>query len=200
MATLNLDRNWLGSKNSYRVFMIDPPWNKKKAGYRKVRPAQTRNFSYKTLSTDEIFCFIRDFIVPMADQVHCVFMWTIESYLIECEEQMRLLGYKMHCRLIWDKGNGIAPAFTIRFSHEYLIWYYKPKLMPIDPKVRGRFSSVMRERARQHSRKPDIAYQLLDALYPDTIKLDVYSREKRSGWEQYGDQPDYFKKISDETE
>lgn len=196
MTTLNLDRNYFGSKDSYQIFMIDPPWNKKKAGYRKVRPAQTSDFPYKTLSTDEIFRFICDCIIPMADQVHCIFMWTIESYLIECELQMRLLGYKMHSRLIWDKGNGIAPAFTIRFCHEYLIWYYKPKLMPVDRAMRGRFSTVMYERARQHSRKPNIAYHLLDTLYPNTTKLDVFSREKRTGWEQYGDQPDYYKSNS----
>lgn len=172
--------------------MVDPPWNKKKSGHRNVRAAQKRDFPYTTLSTDDIFRLLNEHIIPKAEPLHSLFMWTTEDYLLECEERMLQLQYRRHCRLIWDKGNGIAPAFTLRFSHEYLIWYYKPKMMPIDRAVRGCFPTVLHERARQHSRKPDIAYHLLEMLYPATAKLDVFSREKRSGWDQFGDQTDFF--------
>lgn len=101
-------------------------------------------------------------------------------------------GYKRHCRLVWDKTNGVAAAFTIRFSHEYLVWYYKPKLPPIAVPSRGIHRSVFAERARQHSRKPDCAYQMIASIYPSQNKIDVFSREKRSGWEQFGNQINYF--------
>lgn len=52
-------------------------------------------------------------------------MWTIDKYLIDTEKFMSELGFSVHARFIWDKGNGIAPAFTVRFSHEYLLWFYK---------------------------------------------------------------------------
>ena len=38
---------------------------------------------------------------------------------------MKELGYELHARIIWDKMNGIAPAFTVRFSCKYLLWFYK---------------------------------------------------------------------------
>ena len=42
-------------------------------------------------------------------------MWTIDKYLHETEQMMKELGYELHARIIWDKENGIAPAFTVRF-------------------------------------------------------------------------------------
>ena len=52
--------------------------------------------------------------------------------------------------------------------------------------------TVFEEKSRQHSRKPDYAYNMIESLYPDMNKIDVFSREKRDGWDQYGNQIDYF--------
>ena len=127
-----------------------------------------------------------------AGNPHCVFMWTIEQYLLECEGYMKERNYKRHCRFIWDKTNGVAPAFTVRFSHEYLIWYYKPHLLPVAKETRGNLRTVFTQKAREHSRKPDFAYEMIERLYPELRKIDVFSREKRDLWEQFGDEPNYF--------
>lgn len=187
-----------GSKMSYSfdVLMIDPPWPKKKGGRRKVRPNQSVCLPYDTMSTDGIFSLLEDRVLYQASPAHTVFMWTVEQFLIECEQEMKTRGYKRHVRMVWDKGNGVAPAFTIRYAHEYLIWYYKPKMLPIAPSERGKFTSVIREASREHSRKPDAAYNIVDRLYPSDIyrKIDVFSREKRDGWAQFGNQNNYFPK------
>ena len=81
---------------------------------------------------------------------------------------------------------------TVRFSHEYLVWYYKPKMLKIALEQRGKFTTVFTERAREHSRKPEFAYSMISALYPNATKLDVFSRESRTGWDQYGDQKNHF--------
>ena len=44
---------------------------------------------------------------------------------------------------------------------------------------------------RQHSRKPDEFYQMVEALCIGR-RLDYFSREKRPGWEQFGDEPERF--------
>lgn len=95
---------------------------------------------------------------------------------------MRQNGYKLHARMIWDKGNGIAPAFTIRYSHEYLLWFYKPKLPLIDKNFRGKYKTVFYESSREHSRKPNFAYTMIENLYPNSVYMDVFSREKRDKW------------------
>lgn len=176
----------------YDILVIDPPWNKKKGGLRKERPNQKRNLDYSTLPTKELFSLLDTEIFTLAKETHVVFMWTIEKFLSECDENMLDRGYRRHVRMIWDKTNGVAPAFTVRYSHEYLIWYYKPKFLTIDKTQRGKFCSVFTEKGRQHSRKPDIAYETINLLYPNHSKIDVFSREKRNFFDQWGDEINFF--------
>lgn len=176
----------------YDIFVIDPPWKKKKGGLRKSRPNQGRNLDYETMETIDIFSLLDKEIFSLANNSHVVFMWTIEKFLTECDQYMLDRGYKRHVRMIWDKTNGVAPAFTIRYSHEYLIWYYKPKLLKIDKDYRGKYTSVITEKAREHSRKPDSAYDMIKNIYPNSKRIDVFSREKREGFDQWGNQINFF--------
>jgi len=175
------------------VFVIDPPWPQKKGGLRRTRPNQGKKLDYATLDVDAIFSLLERDVLSKATRNHCVFLWAIDKFLAEAEAGMLKRGYRLHARLIWDKGNGVAPSFTVRYTHEYLLWFYKEKLLPVSIPQRGRFATVIRERSREHSRKPDAAYQMIESLYPGGRRLDVFSREHREGWEQYGDQKDFFK-------
>ncbi len=177
----------------YDILVIDPPWPKKKGGLRAVRPNQKRCLDYKTMSFDDIFTFIDSSVIPLGAANHSIFMWNIEASLTRCDGAMDERGYRRHVRLVWDKGNGAAPCFTVRFSHEYLIWYYKGKFQPIQPACRGKFTTVFNESGREHSRKPDISYRMIDDMFPDKSKIDVFCREMRNGWDQIGDELNYFK-------
>jgi N6-adenosine-specific RNA methylase IME4 len=180
----------------YEVLLIDPPWPQKKGGRRKVRPNQQAALDYATMPVTAIFDLLDRQVFPLAALRHTVFIWATENFLTDCEQQMAARGYRRHCRLIWNKGNGVAPCFTIRFAHEYLIWYYRGKFRPVAPALRGCFTSVFFEKPREHSRKPEFAYRLIEQLYPDAARIDVFSRQARPGWDQFGDQPDYFNSNS----
>lgn len=180
------------NEKKYEVLMIDPPWKHKKGGIRKVRPKQGIFFNYNTMEVGEIFELLDKLIFKRSAINHSVFLWTIDAYLTECDVFMEKRGYKRHCRFIWNKQNGIAPAFTVRFTHEYLIWYYKIQMPKIVKESRGKFTTVLSEKSRQHSRKPEISYTLIEQLYPASFKIDVFSREKRKNWDQFGDEPNYY--------
>lgn len=179
-------------RDRYQILMIDPPWDKVKSGRRSVRPNQGRKMNYATMPTKEIFMLLDEEVFSQCSMPHCVFMWTIEQFLLDCEKYMMERNYKRHCRIIWDKQNGIAPAFTVRYSHEYLIWYYKPKLLHPAKEYRGTYKTVFTAKSREHSRKPDFAYEMVEKLYPGMSKLDVFSREKREHWHQFGNEINYF--------
>lgn len=176
----------------YDVLVIDPPWQKKKGGIRKVRPNQTTKLDYETLETSVCFMLLDQTIFNLAKQTHTVFLWTIDEFLIEAEQQMLQRGYKRHARFVWDKGNGVAPAFSVRYTHEYCVWYYKPTFTNVVDETKGKYTTVFSESSREHSRKPDVFYKMIDKMFPTAKKLDVFSREKRSGWDQWGDQINYF--------
>lgn len=127
--------------------------------------------------------------VSLADDRHNVFLWAIDKYLQETEQMMGELGYTLHARLIWDKENGIAPAFTIRFAHEYLLWFYRKgqMLMPCE-EMRGKYTTVLREHSTKHSKKPICAYEMLENMFPDSARLEMFARNERPDWDCWGNE------------
>ena len=182
----------MAQANLYDVFMVDPPWPKKKGGIREVTPNQTRELDYPTMPVVEIYKLLQREIFSLGAADHVVFLWIVDEFLESAERNMQHMGYTRHARMIWDKQNGVAPGFTVRYSHEYLNWYYKGKLLPIDPRLRGKVRTVFTEPSREHSRKPDLAYQIVNGFYPTQRKFDVFSREKKLGWDQFGNQTNHF--------
>jgi len=167
----------------YQIIYADPPWEQKKGGLRKCRPNQNRLLDYPVLSLEEIK---EIFMLCPKSINHTIFVWTIDKFLFETEKLFN--DYKLHARLIWDKCNGVAPAFTIRYTHEYLLWFYKSPMMKIDKNYRGFYTTVMREYSTKHSRKPEIAYQMIENLYPNTDKIELFARKKREGWDAWGNE------------
>lgn len=172
----------------YDIIYTDPAWKQTKGNKRKCRPKQGKELDYQTCTLDEIKTIHR-VASGLCNQKHNIFMRTIDKYLHESEQMMRELGYKLHARIIWDKENGIAPAFTIRFSHEYLLWFYKKGniLMPCED-MRGRYRTVLREPSMKHSKKPICAYEMIENMFPDTDKLEMFARNTRKGWDCWGNE------------
>lgn len=116
-------------------------------------------------------------------------MWTIDKFLPQTEEFMKELGYELHARMIWDKENGIAPAFTVRFSHEYLLWFYKKgKMLKPSVETRGKYTTVLREPSTKHSKKPECAYKMLEDMFPNASKIELFARNERDGWDCFGNE------------
>lgn len=175
--------------NRYGVIYTDPPWPQQKGGLRKSRPNQGRLLDYPTmtlLDIQNIHEFVGDNLV---DEKFNIFMWTIDKFLSETERIMKELGYELHARIIWDKGNGIAPAFTVRYSHEYLLWFYKKgQLLLPRESTRGKYTTVIREPSARHSQKPLFAYEMLEDMFPYANKLELFARRRRLGWDCFGNE------------
>ena len=171
------------SVNEYSLVYADPPWQVKKSGLRKSRPNQGKSLDYKTITCDEIKIILSNY-----SNAKVFFIWTVDKYLHECESIMKSFGYKLHSRIIWDKLNGIAPAFTVRFSHEYLLWFYRSPMEKISIDQRGKWSTVLKEKSTKHSKKPSIAYEFIESLYPNLSKIELFARSYREGWWSMGDE------------
>jgi N6-adenosine-specific RNA methylase IME4 len=166
----------------YDIVYADPPWKQTKGGLRKARPNQTKELDYPTLELKDI----KEIISKFNGDV--LFLWAIDKFLFEAQQIAEELGYVLHARIIWDKENGVAPAFTIRYSHEYLLWFYKKPMLKIAENMRGKPTTIIREKATKHSKKPLKAYQLIEALYPNKTKMELFARNRRNGWDSWGNE------------
>ena len=172
----------------YKVIYADPPWRQSKGGKKKVRPITSgTSLDYNVLSLAEIKEHLA-IATELSNDNSILFLWTIEKYLHEAEELAKKLGYKLHARMIWDKVTGIPAAFTIRYGHEYLLYMYKGKFTPVAKDCRGKYHSVFREKVTKHSRKPEIAYEIIESLYPQASRLELYARNERDGWDCWGNE------------
>ena len=164
------------------IIYADPPWRQMKGGLRKCRANQKKDLDYSTLSMEEIKGIINNF------EGEVLFLWAIDKYLFEAEKIGKDLGYNLHARIIWNKLNGVAPAITIRYSHEYLLLMYKSPMLKIDKDMRGKYTTVLTEKSTKHSKKPEAAYKMIEDLYPCQEKIELFARYKRECWSSWGDE------------
>ena len=172
----------------YDLILADPPWRQSKGGKKAVRPESSGGeLEYSTLDLNGIEGILRSF-TEKTEENSLLFLWTIDKYLFEAEDIVKKLGYKVHARMIWNKVTGIPAAFTVRYGHEYLLYCYKGKLLPVAKEQRGKIHTVFTEQVTRHSKKPEISYQIIERLYPDTTKLELFARYKRKGWDVWGNE------------
>lgn len=143
---------------------------------------------YPVISLEEIKSHLSKIHLNFTEENHNFFLWTIDKYLWDAEKMMTEMGYKLHARMVWNKVTGIPAAFTIRFGHEYLLWFYFGKFTPVAKEERGKIHSVFTEQVKRHSQKPEIAYRIIERLFPNVNKLELYARTKRDSWDVWGNE------------
>lgn len=171
---------------TYQLICADPPWKQSKGGRKAVRENSSgKPLDYPVCSLDSIKEHLLQ-ASSLQPKNAILFLWTIDKYLFEAENMAKELGYKLHARMIWNKVNGIPAAFTIRYGHEYLLYMYKGKLIPVENSMRGKIHSVFTEKVVRHSQKPEISYEIMEKLYQNLTKLEMYARRARESWDRWG--------------
>lgn len=172
----------------YNLIYADPPWRQSKGGKKSVRKNSSgKPLDYPVCSLDEIKQHLET-VCGRGGGNQILFLWTIDKYLFEAQEIAESLGFKLHARMIWDKVTGIPAAFTVRYGHEYLLYMYRGKLTPVAKDERGKIHTVFREQVKKHSQKPEIAYEIIERLYPDLNKIEMYARNTRPNWDCWGNE------------
>jgi N6-adenosine-specific RNA methylase IME4 len=172
----------------YNLILADPPWKQAKGGKKNARPNSSgTTLDYQVCSLDEIKNHLKE-ATEHTSENSILFLWTIDKYLFEAQQIAEELGYKLHARMIWNKVVGIPAAFTVRYGHEYLLYMYKGKFIPVAIQERGKIHTVFTEKCQRHSQKPEIGFEIINRLYPDLDKLEMYARQKRAGWDCWGNE------------
>lgn len=167
----------------YRCIVIDPPWAMEKIE-RDERPNQV-GFDYPTMSEDEL----KAFGVPdmAADQCH-LFLWTTQKFLPLALRLLDAWGFRYLFTMVWHKPGGFQPIGLPQYNCEFVLFARKGALGFNETR---QFFTCFQAPRREHSRKPDEFYDLVRRVSPGP-RIDVFSREARDGFAQYGNQTDHF--------
>jgi N6-adenosine-specific RNA methylase IME4 len=95
--------------------------------------------------------------------------------------------------LTWAKDRaGTGPWLRGQTEHCLLFTRGKPVFLS------GGHSTLLSAKVREHSRKPDEFYALVEATCPGS-KLELFARERRAGWQVWGAEPDRFPAQAEEA-
>lgn len=170
----------------FRTIVIDPPWPLQMLG-RDARPSQVTK-EYLSMPIEEIAKLP---IADLAEPTGChVYLWFTQKWRRVVFELFDAWGVKDECFLTWVKNVGFTP-YSWMYSTEHVLFGRIGSLPLEQMGKRLDFAAKVRE----HSRKPDEFYDLIRQVSPEP-RLDFFSREKRDGFEQYGNETEKFGKIS----
>lgn len=122
--------------------------------------------------------------VPAASD--CVlFMWATSPKLEEAIELINAWGFTYRTCAVWVKDK-IGMGYYFRQRHELLLLATRGNLqLPDEDK---RTDSVINAPRTEHSTKPERVYELIESMYPEYKKLELFARIEREGWKAWGDE------------
>jgi len=166
----------------YHVISIDPPWPYEN-GKQNTYDADSRRVAnpYPEMSIEQI----GEIQIPSDDD--CVlWLWTTHRFLPDSFELLKEWGFTYKATMVWDKEK-IGMGHWLRMQCEFCLLAIKGNPVWENTTVRDIISSPRRE----HSRKPDEFFEMVDDICVGA-KLEYFSREKREGWDTFGNDTDKF--------
>lgn len=173
----------------FKTVLADPPWRfANRTG--KVAPEHRRLDRYDTMTLDEIVDLpVADVV---ADAAH-LYLWVPNALLPDGLRVMESWGFRYVSNLVWAKRrkdggpDGRGVGFYFRNVTELILFGVRGSMRTLQP---GRSQVNMIEtRKREHSRKPDEQYDLIEACSPGPY-LEMFARYPREGWSAWGNEAD----------
>ena len=189
----------LARKERFSTILADPPWRfMNRTG--KMAPEHKRLNRYPTMSTDEI-CALP--VSEVAAQRAHLYLWVPNALLPEGLRVMEAWGFTYKTNIVWEKirkdggPDGRGVGFYFRNVTELLLFGIRGKNMRTLQPGRSQVNFIA-SRKREHSRKPDEQYDIIEACSPGPY-LEMFARGKRRKWICWGNEADEDYKPSWET-
>jgi N6-adenosine-specific RNA methylase IME4 len=174
----------------FRTILADPPWQFiNKTG--KVAPEHRRLSRYETMKLDDIVALPVEQIT--AETAH-LYLWCPNALLPDGLIVMKAWGFNYKSNIVWHKirkdggPDGRGVGFYFRNVTELILFGVRGKNARTLPPGRSQVN-FLATRKREHSRKPDEQYDLIEACSPGPF-LELFGRGTRKGWTTWGNQAD----------
>lgn len=174
----------------FGTVLADPPWRfSNRTG--KVAPEHRRLSRYDTMELEDICALpVAECLAPVA---HC-YLWVPNALLPEGLMVLRAWGFEYKSNIVWHKvrkdggSDGRGVGFYFRNVTELLLFGVRGRnartLAPGRRQV-----NLLATRKREHSRKPDEIFPIIEACSPGP-RLELFARGTRPGWAVWGNQAD----------
>lgn len=173
MPTVNLP------EGEFELILADPPWQYdielKGATPYKTETLEDLKIKYPTL--------------PAAKD-SLLFLWATNPKLDEAMDLMKFWGFTYVTCIIWVKQKDgklqVGMGHHARSANELLLIGKIGN--PGTPTEDARYPSVIFAERTQHSKKPEIFYEMIEKMFPAKKKLEMFARQERKGWTPHGNQ------------
>ena len=174
-------------RGPYATILADPPWQfQNRTG--KMAPEHKRLLRYPTMELKEIL----EMPIPkLAAARSHLYLWVPNALLQEGLKVMEAWGFTYKSNLVWCKvrkdggPDGRGVGFYFRNVTELILFGVRGSMRTLQP---GRTQvNVLSTRKREHSRKPDEIYDLVESCSPGPY-LELFARFPRVGWDQWGNE------------
>jgi N6-adenosine-specific RNA methylase IME4 len=174
-------------RRRYTTVLADPPWRfQNRTG--KMAPEHQRLLRYPTMSLEDI-CGMPVSGVA-AENAH-LYLWVPNALLAEGLEVMRSWGFTYKSNIVWYKvrkdggPDGRGVGFYFRNVTELVLFGVRGQMRTLAPGRRQ--TNIVVAQKREHSRKPDEIYDIVEACSPGPY-LELFARFCRDGWDQWGNE------------
>lgn len=176
----------------FKTVLADPPWQfVNRTG--KVAPEHRRLNRYDTITVKEICSLpVSKVVAPTAH----LYLWVPNALLPEGLQVMKAWGFDYKTNIIWHKlrkdggSDGRGVGFYFRNVTEILLFGVRGKNARTLELGRTQVNYIG-SRKREHSRKPDEQYPLIEGCSPGPY-LEIFARgaPERPDWTVWGAQAD----------
>ncbi|MDO4607000.1 MAG: MT-A70 family methyltransferase [Bowdeniella nasicola] len=171
----------------FKTVLADPPWRfQNRTG--KVAPEHRRLDRYSTLDLQTICDLPVEDVV--AKNAH-LYLWVPNALLKDGIQVMESWGFRYVSNLVWAKRrkdggpDGRGVGFYFRNVTELILFGVRGSMRTLAP-ARSQVNMI-ETRKREHSRKPDEQYPLIEACSPGPY-LEMFARQAMPGWTVWGDE------------
>ena len=163
-------------EGKFNIFYVDPPWQFDNSGFE-----QSAQSIYETMPTEEIAKLA---IPEMAEKDAVLFMWATNAMLEDAFDVMRAWGFIYKTNIVWIKDRAPGMGWFTQSKHELLLIGVNGN--GLHPEFKP--NSWQEAKVSKHSKKPDLFYDLIEKMYPNQKYIELFARNKREGWQSWGNQ------------
>lgn len=178
------------SGRKFGTILCDPPWQfQNRTG--KIAPEHKRLSRYGTLHLRDIIAMPVSNI--SASRSH-LYLWVPNALLPEGIEVMKAWGFEYKSNIVWEKirkdggPDGRGVGFYFRNVTELILFGIRGTNARTLKAGRTQVN-FLATRKREHSRKPDEQYKLIEACSWGPY-IELFARGERKNWTVWGNQAD----------